>query len=1107
MIKDFGDFLTSDNLIHAVDFYSVNFFEFNDALQNKLSKYFMGLLYEKIQSKAKNEDLNNIIKIILIINDIFKEQKYSKYNEKKIDFENITLMLTEKIESMKYNNFIQYKITDIDIKKNLIAKANIPFKYLGDTIIHNKKQMSKIILNHNLGIGKIFSTKNAIESFISNKMEPNKNIIIIYKNGYVELKYDEIETETKQRFFNENDKLRSNPVYICKIKEIYVNGLLCIKNADIKEPFKYLSPLGCLNLVTKKNNVFTVHYFINNDNENSNNHIDRKNSPIDKGLLEHNNETFKDDKIVSIKINPVNLLFPNKSDFDTNIFNNICLKYGVNNFNWIFVRYSDSRHGFYYNEKNKDIFHNLNNIHNVSKNSVNPDINSINKLFELKQIDRTKENTGNLNNNMKKLIDTIPKININLSSLNKLLLNISSCDFDKKAIKIILEKFIKENNKFMDEYFSFMSDCFYKNVNISHLFVDEKNNIIKYFNKLLLINKVNEINNIIDNIKVEELCSHIKIMTNMMNFRIKQFTYNFEIFFEFLIGSYVNEEQYSKYTDILQHYKEYKINSELNIEKTILNIETNYNSSLDINKVFNYYSNDKQQKIYMKGGGKKYPLYHFMMGKGKSAIITPLLMLYFALIHNKIVYIIVPEHLKNQTIKEVEMINVIFKIENNVFICTDSEIKLMHLNDTINKESVMIIDEFDTILNPLTSNYNITKQKEISTKIIYDFINNNMFEHNEKYSINKDIDDLLMKDIKNISDNIKNNKLKENVNWGIHPDKCYAIPYASKDTPMLNSNFSSPVLTVFLTFYYYIVIKKYASTNYIINFIIRNNLVEKIEEEIFGTKIQLMTDDVFNSLSDEQRKDFYRNILLKHIFNYLLLPSEQFNTSFVDIINIDNIFKIGYSGTLNIDIPENLSNLDQFKEIHIDNDEKTNVYYALINANLIKNTNIFDILKEKDYDALIDESGEFKNDNNYYIANEIYKKIQRPIIYVDNYDNILTIDKNGINEKYDPSIKYEKPFFYYDQKHIVGTDIKQDFYPILKGLCILDNNSTYTSVAQAIFRLRKINMGHSIDLLMSNFTTSDIINKLIKNDENEKKAKQKHMKFQIIKSNIRKLRK
>ena len=76
---------------------------------------------------------------------------------------------------------------------------------------------------------------------------------------------------------------------------------------------------------------------------------------------------------------------------------------------------------------------------------------------------------------------------------------------------------------------------------------------------------------------------------------------------------------------------------------------------------------------------------------------------------------------------------------------------------------------------------------------------------------------------------------------------------------------------------------------------------------------------------------------------------------------------------------------------------------------------------------------------------------------------------NNILEKLNEYKIYNTPFFYYDQAHIVGIDIKQDNYPNLKGLCIVDNFSYYSEVAQAMFRLRKLNLGHSISFIFNNF--------------------------------------
>ena len=43
--------------------------------------------------------------------------------------------------------------------------------------------------------------------------------------------------------------------------------------------------------------------------------------------------------------------------------------------------------------------------------------------------------------------------------------------------------------------------------------------------------------------------------------------------------------------------------------------------------------------------------------------------------------------------------------------------------------------------------------------------------------------------------------------------------------------------------------------------------------------------------------------------------------------------------------------------------------------------------------------------------------------------------------------------------NVIGVDIKQDYLPKLKGLVTVNSKSTYTNVAQAIFRFRKLNRG------------------------------------------------
>ena len=114
-------------------------------------------------------------------------------------------------------------------------------------------------------------------------------------------------------------------------------------------------------------------------------------------------------------------------------------------------------------------------------------------------------------------------------------------------------------------------------------------------------------------------------------------------------------------------------------------------------------------------------------------------------------------------------------------------------------------------------------------------------------------------------------------------------------------------------------------------------------------------------------------------------------------------------------------------------------------------------------------------------------------------------NKNIIN--YEESSLYNNPFLYYSQSHIVGIDINQDNYPNILGLCIIDDKTLYTTVAQAIFRLRKLNMGHEINFYVLNIlnTTPKKIYEMLKtNDTNNKNSKHNLLIYQTIKSIVRK---
>ena len=294
-------------------------------------------------------------------------------------------------------------------------------------------------------------------------------------------------------------------------------------------------------------------------------------------------------------------------------------------------------------------------------------------------------------------------------------------------------------------------------------------------------------------------------------------------------------------------------------EKTrFLNIISNYVQSE--NKPSEKKYTDKVSSIinYNQIGGHIYPLHHFMMGKGKSSVMTPLLSLYFSLIHNKSPLIIVPEHLVLDTKSVINQYMYVFNLSNTCEVVSDSEIKNRFLNgefinQTTNENKIFIIDEFDSLLDPTKSNFNVVKDKKLSTFKLYQLImqivlelkNNNLksisidqLQTNEQiinnnfYDFSPTVVQNIIEEINQTYHNILVGKFVENIHWGIDKNKYYAVPYLNKDKPIINSSFSSSVLTIFLTLYYYAILGNFIVSDLLINFVIENNYYS----ELFDTK-------------------------------------------------------------------------------------------------------------------------------------------------------------------------------------------------------------------------------------------------------------------------------
>ena len=92
----------------------------------------------------------------------------------------------------------------------------------------------------------------------------------------------------------------------------------------------------------------------------------------------------------------------------------------------------------------------------------------------------------------------------------------------------------------------------------------------------------------------------------------------------------------------------------------------------------------------------------------------------------------------------------------------------------------------------------------------------------------------------------------------------------------------------------------------------------------------------------------------------------------------------------------------------------------------------------------------------------------RYFIYINNKNEKKYFDKEE-NKHYEfknQIWKTEETFIYYDNKHIVGTDIKQPNK--LRGITTINSFNRFTDIAQAIYRMRKLNKGHETEFIIKN---------------------------------------
>jgi hypothetical protein len=537
-----------------------------------------------------------------------------------------------------------------------------------------------------------------------------------------------------------------------------------------------------------------------------------------------------------------------------------------------------------------------------------------------------------------------------------------------------------------------------------------------------------------------------------------------------------------------------------------------------INSIYNNYKN-------FNNANNKWEVHQFMMGKGKSSIITPMLlsMLYINGEYN--IILVVPEHLRKQTINTFYEYHLFLGI--NITIYSDSDIKLQFLNKTLSiNDSILVIDEFDFMYNPLQSNFN---NIELAEKLEDDKIE-------RVFTL---VDDMLIKSIKYTSEQyrvvyeIKNilsdsNNIKH-VTYGMSETSNYryCIPYMRKDSPNEGSKFSSILLTMVLTilYFYDLSLKKYILEEKDIIFAFKNKKLIKKLLRVYNIN-QIELDNTlydFRQINRNNMPIIPESIMKEyvvHIFSELKRSLIIANCSFIDIINMNSKWQVGYSGTVNINMnfPVIQSVIKYNSQIIEDKEERPNVKIALTNfpnIHIIYNNtlDVFNIMINNNYSVLIDACAFLKDYDNKIVAEILYnesliKGKKKTIIYLLKDDTKMIY--NGNHHLYQEQMyKTNEIIYYYSQRHIVGIDFKQP--NTLNGLILINNTNIYTDISQAIYRMRKLNKGHTVKIcyVSSNYSSTidssqavyDLINR---NEENINKQNYPMLFYQYFKFFVRK---
>lgn len=988
-----------------------NFYYYNDKISNLNDSiyllFYMMLDINLIENYNLGDNINNInpmkMQEVIVNLDKYYFKQFKNFKEMK---ENLLLLFNNNLIYAKY------------------------FSFKDDNIIYNEDIYVKLDKNQ---INKYF-----LLNFINTDKSPINCYYNMIKNKYI-LKNDLINVDSyyDEKFLVIFIEMNNNN----KIQKMKINDYEVVLDKDIKKyPFLIFEPVLCNSYILRKKNTYYLLILANG--------YDDKNFKI------LTNKDFINSSILILEIGN-NFLFPKfKKIKQIKMLKNIYCDYGCKiqvmfNFNLqddegLFrlknynVKENNINNFNYCNEINEEL-KNLDNCvsssqiltsncNDLNRNSINLDKENILNKLKL----RYKDLSNKLDIDkiyISNILKSIPK-----NSLQEFIMKNPICEFDCKNIKELndllnsSEKNLEHlrndlTNKINFEEYSKggIFEILYKNY--QYLFIIMQTNI--------LLNNIDRIKNIIDECDEQLSCQEIAEINSYLlipDIFEKELNISFiSLVFELLFGFIIKEEQWEKFNLIYQNYK----------------------------------NKDNQLRI----------VNQFMMGKGKSSVIMPLLLLNLYNDSEKI-NIVVPTHLLNQTKNDLSIYKMLFNIDFDVI--DDYQAKFKLVNNKFKDNDLFIFDEFDMMFDPLQSNFNLVSEtgkdffeKNHIEKVI-DIIQDKKVENNP---FNNEILNILnTNDIKNISYGMsKNNRLTEDNLF-----ERWVIPYARENTPIEGSNFSSLLVTLVLT------VKYFKENDYKFEEKDLINMFRKGYFMIFTDYIIDEIDYVEIALKEQNNYNLENRIqLVIDYLDYFVIKNLKYNESvkncsFIDLMNA-GCWATGFSGTINIDLPDIKQGASKFSNVMIqDFDEVFGVYFALTGTypnssnkiyEYIDYNSIYDILKNKIYNCLIDISALFKDFSSKDVIRNIlnlsqYKEFLG--IYINQDNNIKTIDRYDNENDF---IKFPKENFiiFFSQRNIVGIDIPNQPNNMI-GLAIIDENEKYTNVAQGIFRMRKLNKGQIIDI-------------------------------------------